>query len=122
MRSVVQVFIVLFAVPVIGWRPCATQYVRRSRLRSSVAVLTVTERDFNDFERECFGNEVSCDAWYYGESPLERKQERIESAEEKSARLARIDELMAMGRRVATERASKAAAEAEARERIKSLR
>mmetsp|Transcript_30575 Transcript_30575/g.71103 ORF Transcript_30575/g.71103 Transcript_30575/m.71103 type:complete len:127 (-) Transcript_30575:258-638(-) len=55
----------------VAWHPAA-----RARLRLVTAAPSPEpEKEdggvFEDFERECFGDEDGCDAWFYGENPEE---------------------------------------------------
>ena len=44
-------------------------------------------RPFDDFERECFGDDDGCDAWFYGEDPTEEKRLSVHDSPERDERL-----------------------------------
>ena len=60
--------------------------------RSTVVVASAAAdgpgaRPFDDFERECFGDEDGCDAWFYGEDPTEEKRLSVHDSPERDERL-----------------------------------
>ena len=71
--------------------------------------------DFNCFERECFGDEDGCDAWYYGEDPEDAKQVIGH------ANMSHVRALQEEGTAVAADRAAKAAMTEDVQERIAAL-
>ena len=50
-------------------------------------VPTEAEDEFDDFERECFGDEEGCDAWFYGEDPDAEDEPGRELTPERAAAL-----------------------------------
>ena len=59
----------------------------------------MADDEFDDFERECFGDQDGCDVWFYGGPP--KLPDVVDSPEDVARKAALREE----GRRVAAERA-----------------
>ena len=71
--------------------------------------------DFDCCERECFGDEDGCDAWYYGEDPNEEKV--IVGAADPG----HVNDLREAGKAVTADRAAKHAATENVQQRIQRM-
>ena len=76
-------------------------------------------KSFDDFERECFGDEDGCDAWYYGEDPDAEIEER--TAEEDAALALRVRKSLEEGKQVTALRQERAAETENVQERVRRL-
>ena len=111
-----------------GWVPATQLPVAAVVVRSDARrVLTAVRAadapaapEFNDFERECFGDEDGCDAWFYGECP-DGEECELPTDEEAAALQARVKSNFEAGRRVTAEREAKAKEADAARERVRKL-
>ena len=93
--------------------------VRRATIAHAAGAADGNEDTFQDFERECFGDEDGCDAWFYGEDPNEEDVARTE--EEEAALHERVRNNFEAGRKVMAERAERAASMEAARDRVLAL-
>ena len=105
-----------------GWLPTPPGVaLRRPVIRRATLPRLAEEpedHEFEDFERECFGDEDGCDAWYYGEDPDE--EEKVLSADEADALRDRVRSNFEAGKKVTDARISAAEVEA-AQERMRSM-
>lgn len=91
----------------------------RSRLLRACAPATDdAEEEFNDYERECFGDEDGCDAWFYGEDPDAEDDDTELTPDQAAARIARLQKTIEEGKRAQAGRVT-AEQMAAARERLR---
>lgn len=52
---------------------------------TTLAPRMLEDPEFNDFERECFGDGEECEVWYFGETPKDVEKRLTQDARPESA-------------------------------------